>query len=88
MPTLEERHARLVQRLADVTSGHKKLSAKLDGGDVSPSQKVGLQKRLAEYEESMEGLPLQIATLELDIKRRSKTAGPAKAAEPAPKKGK
>lgn len=48
--------ARLQKRLADVTAGKKKLERML-AGDPGSSRAAGWKRRIAEYDESIAGLP-------------------------------
>lgn len=68
---LEQDLARARKRLDDVKAGHAKASAML--ADRPKSDRAeGWKRRIAEYEESMEGLPIEIAKLEFTLKQRAK----------------
>ncbi len=64
---------RLKTRLAAVTSGKAKIEARLKARPNSEFVE-GWKKRLGEYEESLAGIPIQIAQLEFTIAKRERDA--------------
>jgi hypothetical protein len=69
MTQAEQNLARLTRRLADVTSGHAKLSALLKGRP-NDHRAEGWKRRISEYEDSMAGLPVAIKAAQAKVARQ------------------
>lgn len=79
MPTLEEKLARAEQRLKDVSGGVERIKTKIEADPGSVRVK-GWMQRLKEYKDSLEGLPLEIGKLQLEIRKRDERLAARKAA--------